>query len=144
PAGGRVVAGRAREDLEVYRRGEPRIEGRVLEQASNLPPDRGKAAGDAPAEDPGRARGRPGEPEKHPDRRRLAGAVWTEVPEQRALRDRQIDRLDGHPLAEALGESRRLDGRVHDPPWRGAYPARRSGRTTPRWVTNALQSPHGG
>src|SRR5439155_4245419 len=33
PAGGRVVAGRARENLEVYRRGEPRIEGRVLEQA---------------------------------------------------------------------------------------------------------------
>src|SRR5207245_11192728 len=61
-------------------------------------------------EEPRRALRRPDQPEQHPQRRRLAGAVRPEVAEHVAALDRQVDVVDRDDLAVPLDEAARLDG----------------------------------
>ena len=56
------------------------------------------------------ARVRRHQSEQQPDRRRLARTVRTEESIDRTARHGQVDRVDGHVLAEPAGEAMRRDG----------------------------------
>ena len=63
------------------------------------------------AEQPRAAARRGGEAEQHPDRGRLAGAVWAQQPADRAVRYGEGEVVDGDAIAVVLGEPVTLDDR---------------------------------
>src|ERR1700678_2840098 len=67
----------------------------------------------AMAVDRGASRGGRDQPEQHPQRGRLAGAVGSEEPDYGAPLDREAHLIDCHDLAEALGQRVDLDRRGH-------------------------------
>ena len=52
---------------------------------------------------------RRGEAKKHPDQRRLAGPVGSQVPERDTAGHAKIDAVDDNPVAEPLLERTRFD-----------------------------------
>ena len=105
---------------EVLAAGEVAVEARLLDDRADARErwrrSSGHAAGRAAASMPGVGAG---EPEQHPDQRRLAGAVRAEVAEGGAARNMKVDGVDRHGGAEALGQADGLDrelgwaGRAH-------------------------------
>ena len=86
-----------------------RVEPRCLDEAGDAVERGGTELQRVPSEQPGAARGRADQPEQHPQRRRLAGAVRPEEPVDVAGRDHQVDVVDRAQLAVDLREAARLD-----------------------------------
>ncbi len=102
-----VVGG---EHLQVAPRVEVRIEGRRLDEAGD-PLQRLHALDRVATEQAHRALGRPDQPQHHPQRRRLAGAVGAQIAVHVAGSDRQVDAPDGGQLAVALDQPAHLNRR---------------------------------
>jgi hypothetical protein len=99
-------------DLEVFASRQVTVEPRLLDNRT----DAGQRLRTAPrqrqTEQPHLAgRGR-GQPQQHPDQRRLAGAVRPQIAERHPTRHLQIDRIDRRAAAEALRQAPRLDHHV--------------------------------
>ena len=97
------------DDGEVLPPGEVSVEAWLLDDRSDAGECLSAFQGHRPSEQSHRAGRRSGEPEQHPDQRRLAGAVRPEVAEGDAAGDVQVDAVDGAPVTEALGQAGRLD-----------------------------------
>ena len=109
-ARGGAVAVECRQELEVAPPAQIRIERRRLDEPRDALERADRHLRVAP-EQPYRALGGPDQPEHHPKRSRLSGAVGTEVPVHVAGADGQIDAADGDDLAVALYKSSDFDGR---------------------------------
>ena len=101
--GRRAAAGSAAREI--------RVEARALDEARDAV-ERPRAVDERVAAEELRVPSRrPDQPEHHPQRRRLAGAVRAEVAEDVAALDRQVDAVDRDDLAVALDEPACLDRR---------------------------------
>ena len=77
------------------------------------------------AEDLAAPRRRLREPQQETDRRRLAGSIRAEVPDHLPRRDLEVEVVQRHDVAEALGQTFRAYGHVthRGPPFgRGSIP----------------------
>jgi len=92
-------------ELEVLAAGQAAVEGRLLEDDADALAHGVAVAGDVEAGHDGGARGRPEEGREHVDRRRLAGPVRAEKPEQLALGDGERDAVDGGEAVERLDQA---------------------------------------
>ena len=107
-------ADRSAQHPQVVAAGAARMEVRRLEHGSDSQ-RRMIERGIGLAEDQGAAAARLGEPEQHPQRRRLAGAVRAEEAGDRPRREDERERVDGEhrpePLRQRVGDDRRHRGR---------------------------------
>ena len=102
----RVAAVERGHHLEVLAAAQVRVEARRLDEAGDAV-ERARALGLRVApEQPHAAGVGADEPEQHPQRRRLAGAVGAEVAVDVAGPDRQVDAVDRDDVAVALDEAR--------------------------------------
>src|SRR4029453_901944 len=97
----------------------------------DLGQDLGGGLGHGPAEQLDPAGGGEDQPEKHPPGGGLARPVGPEEPEQVALAPLQVEAVDGHQTAEALGQPFGSDHRSHTPAWASSAATRSSSG----WVT---------
>src|SRR5207244_6870015 len=123
-----VVGG---EQAQVSPRRQVWVEGRPLDEAGDtferLRPGDLRIA----PEKLDRALGRPDQPEQHPQRGRLAGAVRPEVAEDVSLLDRQVDVVDGDELAVQLDEPARANRECIAHPSARAAASAAAGGTAP-------------
>ena len=105
----RLAARARRRHREVLAPGQVRVEARLLDDRADARERRTRARPAAAARAAACCRQSAGQPEQHPDQRRLAGAVRPEVAEGAAGRHAQVDAVDGDALAEALGQPVSLD-----------------------------------
>ena len=104
-----AVAVERRAQVEVAPAGEVRVEARRLDEARHAV-ERGHAGLRVAPEEPHAALAGADEPQHHPQRRRLAGAVGAEVAEDVAGKHGEVDAGDRHQVAVALDEAADLDG----------------------------------
>ncbi len=116
-------------DVEV---GEERV---GLEDRVDVALER-RHVGDVLAGEVDAALGRVLEPADHPQRRRLAAARRAEQREERALRDLEVERVDGDHVAEALGHAVERDVRARPPRRRRPTSGH---RPTLRWSVDRRQ-----
>ncbi len=107
--GGVDAAAQVGEVLQVLAARQAVVEGELAGQVADPPVDRHRVGARRDAEHPGRPRGRPDQVEEGPDRRRLAGAVRPQEPEDLPLGNGEIDLDDPAVAAVALGELLGLD-----------------------------------
>ena len=99
------------EQAQVAAARQIRIEARALDEAGHAV-ERARAVDQRiTPEEPRVALRRADQPEQHPQRGRLAGAVRPEVAEDVASIDRQVDVVDGDDVAIALDQPSRFEGR---------------------------------
>src|SRR5581483_1968824 len=103
-----VVVG---EEPQVAPAREVRVETGRLDETGNSFERLGAVDQRIAAMKPRRARGGTDQAEHDPQRGRLAGAVWSEIAEDVARLDAQVDVVDGDDLAVALDQAARLDRR---------------------------------
>ena len=108
----RSRAARAGEVLQVLAPRQVLPERRLLDQRAD-PFQRGVIGANGLAQQVDLAAGRQDQPQRHPDRRGLAGAVRTEEPEQLTSFHGEVDRIDGGGVPVALREAARGDRRRH-------------------------------
>ena len=99
------------EQVQVAAAGQIRIEARALDETGHPVQSTRSVDQRVAAEETRPAVGRPDQPEQHPQRGRLAGAVRAEVAEDVASVDRQVDVVDGDDVAVALDQSLRFERR---------------------------------
>ena len=109
PAAG-VVTVEGGQQLEVAPRGHVGIEGRRLHEARDAVECPRGFVWIAPKQPDGPRR-RPDQAEHHPQRRRLAGAVRSQIAVDVARLDRQVDPVDRRELSVTLDETADLDRR---------------------------------
>ena len=102
----------AAEKPDVLIDGQPLVERKPLRHVADPALDAFRIAPDVDAADRGRAAGRLEQPAQHADRRRLAGAVAAQEPEDLALLHVERQIVDRDELAEPAGEMADGDG-VH-------------------------------
>src|SRR4029453_14050696 len=90
---------------KVVATGHVRVEPDRVGEVSDPPLDLERAWGRIETDHPGLALGRLGQPEQHQDRRRLAGTVLAEQPEDLAGLDLEIEVVDGDEVAVHLREA---------------------------------------
>ena len=105
----RVQRGHHRDEL---------LDGEVLDEPAGLQHGTDRPSRDGalrrPPEEPDRTAVRPGQPEQHVDRRRLAGAVRAEDRHHLARCDLQVDAGDGLDRAVALVQAGEVDRHAAD------------------------------
>ncbi len=111
---GRRGAGDPREDLQVPPPTEPREQGRLLDDRTDLPDHGRQAAGDVGPQQPDRARRRPHQPQQAPDRGGLPGTVRPEEAEDTTFGHLEVETIHRHrpaapEPAEVLAETLDLD-----------------------------------
>ncbi len=99
------------EQVQVAAAGQIRVEARALDETGHAVQSTRSVDQRVAAEETRLALGRPDQPEQHPQRGRLAGAVRAEVAEDVASIDRQVDVVDGDDVAVALDQSSRFERR---------------------------------
>ena len=141
------------EQAQVAPAGQIRVEARPLDEAGHAVERARSVDQRITPEEPRVALGRPDQPEQHPQRGRLAGAVRPEVAEDVASIDRQVDVVDGDDVAVALDQPSRFEGRrvAHlseraadsaaevgiDPASTYETPPRSQVSTVPSWVASS-------
>src|SRR5262245_47830740 len=113
------------DQAQVLAPGQVGVHGRVLAGEADLLPDCVRLAYDGKAEHLGPARVRLQDRRQDADRRRLAGAIRPEQPEDGAGRDVEVDSVERGDGVEPLGESFDSDCNVvHLSPFRSNSSAR--------------------
>ena len=112
-ASSRAVAVEGRDELEVLAAREVRVEARSLHESGHAFERPHAVDHRIATEEACAAAGRPDQPEQHAQRRRLAGAVGSEVAVHVAAFDGQVDVVDGRDVAVGLEEAASLDDRAH-------------------------------
>src|SRR5439155_13937464 len=125
------TAAEVREILDRLAAGQLVVEGEFARQVADPTMDRDRICRRVDAEDGRPPARRPEVVEQCPDRRRLAGAVWSEEAEGLALVDLEVDVDDPAMLAIGLGELLGLDDRGHDGSFLRCLSAARSRRNSP-------------
>ena len=106
PYAEQVVGG---EQLEVLAAAQIRVEARAFDEAGHAFERAGAVDQRVAAEELHGSLARPDQPEQHPQRRRLAGAVRAEEAVDVAGRDGEIDPGNGRDLPVPLDEAARFD-----------------------------------
>ena len=98
----RLALARGGDHRQVLAAGQVAMEARLLDDRAHAGERCGPLGRNRLTEKPHRPGGRAGQPEQHPDQRRLPGAVRSEVAEGGAARDDEVDPVDGDALAKTL------------------------------------------
>jgi len=108
----RIRSAVAGQHLQIVRTGQIRVEAGRFDQRADAVEVTGR-----PAEQPHAARRRPDQPQQHPQRRRLAGAVRAEETVDLARQHGQVHPVDGEMFAVPFRELVCVHGNVHGDKW---------------------------